>query len=237
MTVQSLVSTVRAELHALARPSEEAAFLQHYAGTSRPVLCVPVGELRALAKSFARTLPPELAHDERTHILDALYAGDSFEERLLAGMVLHEQSAYRRQLHLDDLERWLRGLSGWAEIDSTCQSGWSNQEVLRRWQLWDAYLERFAEDAAPSLRRAGLVLLVFPLRGTDDPRLRERAFANIERLKGEKDVLITKAISWLLRTLLRHHAAEVRAYLDSQEATLPRIAVRETRKKMETGKK
>ncbi|MBI2314815.1 DNA alkylation repair protein [Candidatus Daviesbacteria bacterium] len=31
------------------------------------------------------------------------------------------------------------------------------------------------------------------------------AFENIDKLKAEKDVLITKAISWVLRSLIKNH--------------------------------
>lgn len=234
--ISSLVAALETELHGMARESDEIEFLQHYMGTVRPLLCVGISDVRALGKSFVKT-NPDLTAAERTAILDALYAAPVFEERLLAATVLHAMSDYRKQVNLDDLERWLRGLSGWAEVDTTCQNGWTHGELLARWPIWDATLARFAADPSPSLRRASLILLVSPLRSSADPRLSRRAFANIEALKSEREVIITKAISWLLRTLLRHHAAAVRAYLDEQESTLPRIAVRETRKKLETGKK
>jgi 3-methyladenine DNA glycosylase AlkD len=63
------------------------------------------------------------------------------------------------------------------------------------------------------------------------------AFANMEKLKGEKGILITKAISWLLRTLIKHHRGEVEAYLGEQAATLPKVALRETWNKLRQGVK
>lgn len=53
----------------------------------------------------------------------------------------------------------------------------------------------------------------------------------------EKHVMITKAISWLLRSLIKYHKNEVTVYLKKNSLTLPKIAVREVRRKLETGKK
>jgi 3-methyladenine DNA glycosylase AlkD len=63
------------------------------------------------------------------------------------------------------------------------------------------------------------------------------AFKCIERLKSEKHVMITKAISWLLRSMIKHYRKEVTDYLKKNSDTLPKIAVRETTRKLETGKK
>jgi 3-methyladenine DNA glycosylase AlkD len=49
--------------------------------------------------------------------------------------------------------------------------------------------------------------------------------------------MITKAISWVLRSLVKHHRSEVENYLDTHEESLPRIAVREVRVKLDTGRK
>ena len=80
------------------------------------------------------------------------------------------------------------------------------------------------------------MLLTGPARASADPRIRDLAFETIDRLKAEKPILITKAVSWLLRALAeRHHKREVAAYLDVHAAALPAIAVRETRRKLQTG--
>lgn len=98
-------------------------------------------------------------------------------------------------------------------------------------------LTAFTQDANVHKRRASLVLLTKPLRESDDPRLAKLAFANAGKLKREKDILVTKAVSWILRSLIKHHRAQVEAYLEAHADTLPKIAVRETRVKLQTGKK
>ena len=82
-----------------------------------------------------------------------------------------------------------------------------------------------------------MVLLTGPVRNSEDKRLSELAFGNIDELKHEKNILITKAISWLLRDLIKHHREEVERYIEQNRATLPRIAVRETVNKLKSGRK
>jgi 3-methyladenine DNA glycosylase AlkD len=81
------------------------------------------------------------------------------------------------------------------------------------------------------------VLLCSPVRKHEDEYLATQAIANIEKLKHEKEILITKAISWLLRSMVKHHKKQVASYIEKNKSTLPAIAVRETMMKLTTGKK
>ncbi|MCW5873642.1 MAG: DNA alkylation repair protein [Anaerolineales bacterium] len=53
----------------------------------------------------------------------------------------------------------------------------------------------------------------------------------------EKSTLITKAVSWLLRSMTTYHAEAVRRYLAQEAASLPKIVIRETMAKLNTGTK
>ena len=81
------------------------------------------------------------------------------------------------------------------------------------------------------------MILNKPVMQSDDKRLADLGFELVDDLRDEKDKLITKAVSWILRSLIKHHGDRVRVYLDRNEDLLPRIAVREARKKLETGRK
>jgi 3-methyladenine DNA glycosylase AlkD len=105
------------------------------------------------------------------------------------------------------------------------------------WPAWKALIERLAADGNINKRRAALVLLNAPVRGSDDPCFGEVALQVIDTLKAERDILITKAVSWLLRTMTGRHRAAVENYLVRENERLPRIAVRETRIKLATGTK
>jgi 3-methyladenine DNA glycosylase AlkD len=75
------------------------------------------------------------------------------------------------------------------------------------------------------------------VRKPDNDELVEVALQNIDRLKGEKEVLITKAISWVLRSMIKQYRKRVSAYIAENKTTLPAIAVRETMMKLKTGRK
>jgi 3-methyladenine DNA glycosylase AlkD len=109
--------------------------------------------------------------------------------------------------------------------------------MLSHWKDWKSLLVSFSKSGNVHKRRASLVLLTRPLRESDDPRLARQAFANLDRLKSEKDILVTKAVSWLLRALIKYHQQEVETYLRDNADCLPKIALRETRNKLKSGRK
>ena len=143
----------------------------------------------------------------------------------------------RRGIGPAEVDRWLDRLVGWAEVDSLCQSVFGAGELLSDWPAWQGLIRRLARDANINKRRAALVLLTRPVRQSDDGRLSALAFESIETLKAERAIIVAKAVSWLLRSLTERHASEVRRYVDAQAASLPAVAVRETRRKLETGRK
>jgi 3-methyladenine DNA glycosylase AlkD len=132
---------------------------------------------------------------------------------------------------------WLDHLQGWAEIDSLCASVFGPEELEADWPAWEGLIRRLATDANINRRRAALVLLTRPTRTSPDPRYRRLALEMVEQLKHERAILITKAVSWLLRSMADRHGAAVADYLDANAASLPAIAVRETRTKLRTGTK
>lgn len=175
--------------------------------------------------------------NEFISLLDSLYKGESYDEKTLAGMLLGYMTKLREKISPEKLDNWLEELEGWAEIDSLCQSNFTAQEILNNWDNWKKWLEKFQEGENVSKRRAALVLLTKPVRDSDNQKIADLAFANIDYLKSEDDKLITKAVSWLLRALIKHHPNRVEEYLENNQDSLPAIAVRETRNKLETGKK
>jgi len=76
-----------------------------------------------------------------------------------------------------------------------------------------------------------------PLRRSEDKGLAELGFRTVEVLKSERAIIITKAVSWLLRSMVAHHRGAVAAYIKENHHSLPAIAVRETTRKIATGRK
>ena len=132
---------------------------------------------------------------------------------------------------------WLDNAEGWAEVDSICQGNFTADEILYKWLDWEKLIRVFSNSKNIHKRRASLVLLTGPVRHSVDMRLSELAFDNIGKLKNESNILITKAVSWLLRDLIKNHKVEVEKYLKQNLNSLSRIAMRETTNKLRSGKK
>lgn len=200
----------------------------HY-GISNPIK-------RQIIKKWLKS-HKNLSSEEFIELLDSLYKGKSYEEKCMAGMFLGYLPNLRKQLDTKLLGGWLSSLNGWAEVDSTCQSNFQAAEILNNWDEWKKLIKMLSQDKNINKRRASLALLTGVVSRSVDKRLSDLAFFIIDRLKAEKEILITKAISWLLRDLTYLHKEEVGFYLNNNENFLPKIAVRETRRKILTGKK
>jgi 3-methyladenine DNA glycosylase AlkD len=195
---------------------------------------IPQPELRAFIKTWSQTNP--LSYDDWITALDDLYAGNLLEEKLFAGILLDQYPTYRRQLPLSQFDTWLGQLDGWQEVDNTCQSTFSAKELLARWDEWETFLRGLSTDDNINKRRASIVLLLPSLSKSPDDRFWSLAVTNINQIRHEKDKLITKAISWVLRTSIRHHRDGVMQYI-AEKTDLPAFVVREVETKLKTGKK
>ncbi|HUW24277.1 MAG TPA: DNA alkylation repair protein [Patescibacteria group bacterium] len=207
-----------------------------YIGSTKFCYGIRSGVKKQIIKDWIKK-HKDLSFPEYLELLNLLYQGNSHEEISLAGKLLELLPKLRKQIKPKYLDAWLNKVEGWAEVDSICQSNFSSEEVLTRWEDWVILLKSLVASPNVHKRRASLVLLTKTVRDSGDSRLSSLAFKNIDKLKKEKDILITKAISWLLRDLIKSHRREVETYLGKNEDLLPKIAIRETRKKLLTGKK
>jgi len=207
-----------------------------YTGSPNPLLGVAIPHLRRLARHWLaanRTVPPEAI----LTVADGLLAGALHDEKTLGAIIVGYSRAARAAATPARVDGWLGGLVGWAEVDALCANAFEAQDLLADWSSWGAWLRRLARDPNINKRRASLVLLTGPVRSSDDPRLVEAALANIANLQAERSILITKAVSWLLRSLVARHRDAVVRYLAAHRAALPALAAREVSAKLETGRK
>lgn len=217
-------------------PADKSKDSSDFSGSPRIHYGMSNPTMRGFVKDWARK-HPNLTYEEWEATLSDLYQAEAIDERCLAGFMLGHYKQFRRELPLSTLEKWIGDLEGWREIDTTCQSNYTAADILAKWDEWETFLLDLSQSDNISLRRASLVLLVKPVRDSEDNRLIETALSNIEHLKHETDKLITKAISWVLREAIKRHRNTVGDYVAQNEDTLPAIAVREFKKKYETGKK
>jgi 3-methyladenine DNA glycosylase AlkD len=226
------------DLRKVARPIHHDRPPQNdsYGGSGRPFFNVSVPDRRAIIKRWLAD-NKTMTTDAFFAVVDSLTLGQAHEEKTLAGMLVAANHKARPQVSTQDLERWLGRLNGWAEVDTWCQNLFKAEDMLADWPAWRGLIERLSRDENINKRRAALVLLVGPVHYSSDPRFRDLAFEALERLKAERPILITKAVSWLLRSMITRHREAVVAYLAANEAALPAIALRETKTKLKTGTK
>lgn len=207
-----------------------------YLSSGHEYYSIAVPLKRTIVKEWVRS-HKDISVTEFVSLLDSLFAGKSYEEKTIAGLLLGYVPKLRKIIDPTKLDEWLEGLQGWAEIDTLCQSNFTAEELLSTWHVWEELLKRFVVSQHVAKKRASLVLLTGPVSHTDNKKLAQLAFENIAKLQTEKDILITKAISWLLRSLVKYHKEEVVHFMDENQQTLPKIALRETKNKLRTGKK
>ena len=216
--------------------SKNIAFGQKYLGTNKPYHGFKTKQMADLAKKFIKE--NNLSKNQIIELLNSFYQnGTSYTEIVIGPMILSLSPQILKDFDPKNLDLWLNYTCGWAENDILCQSNFTSEIILNNWKEWKNILKEFNKSTNINKRRASLVLLTKSLRQSNDPCLSQIAFENIENLKQEKDILITKAVSWLLRSLITFHKKEVLDYLNKNKETLPKIAYREALSKALTGRK
>ncbi len=207
-----------------------------YVGTLKPCYMFRTAVFHEIIQDWIKR-HADLTLTEYVDLLNSLSQGATYNEFISIGVLLGAWPQMRTALEPHHLDVWLDHAQGWAEVDTLCQSNFTAREMLCHWKEWKSRLVSFSKSDNVHKCRASLVLLTRPLRESADPRLARLAFANLDRLKTEKDILVTKAVSWLLRALIKYHREEVETYLRDNADSLPKIALRETRHKLTSGRK
>jgi 3-methyladenine DNA glycosylase AlkD len=216
--------------------TKERAWVQKYLGSNKPTKCIKSNEMIKIARDIVKNENPDLK--EFVSLIDSLYKNaKTFQEVDLAARFIGIAPNLRKKISPEKLDYWLNFTHGWAENDVLTQNNFTDEEILSNWTVWKKLLIKFSKDKNVHKRRASLVLLVKSVRLSPDTRLSDLAFKNIDLLKEEKDILITKAVSWILRSLIKNHKKEVSDYLNINRNVLPKIAVREVETKLLTGRK
>lgn len=194
-----------------------------------------VPQIRDLAKAWSRE-HKTVERQDLLALFEALWAGDSREELMLASELLQRYKRWIPQLEWAQFDRWRRRLDNWEVTDSL------GQRILGPWMLSDpesrvAHLYELIQDEDVWSRRLALVTTTWLNRGRKDISFPDVTLDLVDRVKGERHPMITKAVSWALRELTKKHPDVVARYLDANAEMLASHVVREVRSKLETGRK
>jgi 3-methyladenine DNA glycosylase AlkD len=211
-------------------------FLNSYLGNDHPRYPISAPVLRKIAKNWMRE-NRELSAIRFSSLLTSLVKGESSTEKCMIGILLDYSTSEQRKFNPVLFHKWLDYLVGWAEVDSVCTGNYTVIEIHKQWKVWKPQLNKLARSKNINKRRASLVLLCSPLQKIQDDRLADQALVTVEKLKHENEILITKAISWVLRSMVKNYRKKLTVYLEENADTLPKIALRETKVKLETGVK
>ncbi len=217
------------------RPTQHT-FSDSYLGNSHPRYAISAPVLRKIAKDWMRD-HRHLDPVEFAAMLECFIKAPSSTEKCMAGILLDNSTKDQRKFDPRLFDKWLDHLVGWAEIDSVCTGKYTITEIPGQWKIWKTLISKFSKSKNINKRRASLVFFCSPLATVDDERLADHALAIVDRLKDEKEILITRAISWVLRSMVKRYRKKLEAYLRDNSETLPKVAVRETIIKLKTGLK
>jgi len=216
--------------------SVENQWVKRYLGSNKPTYGIKTIKIRNFAKKIIEK--NNLDGQDLINLLNSLYQkGATFNEIDMASKILGIKTKFCANLDPNILDNWLNYTYGWAEVDCLCQSNFTQDILLSNWSVWESLLSKFNKDSNIHKRRASLVLLNKSLNQSNDSRLLKLAFRHINNLKFEKEVLITKAVSWSLRSLIKFHKNKVLEYLEKNKDHLPKITYREVLTKATTGRK
>ncbi|NMC36334.1 DNA alkylation repair protein [Candidatus Beckwithbacteria bacterium] len=207
-----------------------------YSGTKNYSYPLSNQQRRNIVKRFIKK-HSNISVETMIELLNSLYESKSYDEKTMAGMILDTVKHLKSQIKPEYLDVWLNNLEGWSEVDSLCQSKFGAEDFLTYWIDWQKLIKNLAKNNNINKQRASLVLLTKPVRDLKNEQFKYLALEVVKKLKDRREILITKAISWLLRDMIKNYRQEVKNFLILYKDSLPKIAIRETNTKLATGKK
>jgi len=232
------VSAERQRLLAQIREQAEAEYRSGTSGVLRTglkVYGVRVPQLREIARGWYRA-HKKIAPEDLMPLVEALWDGDSQEERALAMELLRCYHRWIPDLSWDHFDRWRRQVDNWGLTDPL------GTKILAPWLLADPgrRLDRLWELIADEdvwSRRLALVATAPINRGHTGFTVPDLTLQLVDRVAQERHPMITKAVSWVLRELTKTHPDRVAAYVDENRDVLAAHVVREVDNKLRTGLK
>jgi 3-methyladenine DNA glycosylase AlkD len=230
MEIESIIR----QLNIVADPARQKAS-EWYFPTSMKTLGVKSADLRKLIKEWWKELK-NIPVDEMVEFARELVETRIFECNQAAFELLWKHKKALGSITLNDLEALGKYMDNWATTDafSVLVSG----PVWRNNQVSDEDILNWLESGNLWWRRAAIVSTVgLNLKsrgGTGDAR---RTLMVCERVIGDRNEMIVKALSWALRELSKHDRTSVEQFMKKHDEALAKRVRREVYTKLNTGTK
>ena len=187
MNTSQRLSSIRKELAARSDHKALAAF-RRLIPTSQDVYGVRVPVLNELAKTH---------REGGFELAEALWKEGAFEEKLLATKLLGRVAKKDPERTLKVARKFGAEISDWAVCDTLGMQGLRGIAVKKQAELL-AWSNQLSKSKDPWERRLALVVLTHYVK---DKALRPQIEKAVEKLSGDKEYYVKKAVEWLRRDL------------------------------------
>jgi 3-methyladenine DNA glycosylase AlkD len=179
------------------------------------------GELRKLARRFARVIRGDAGLDYLIAVADDLFRGSVLEEKILAVLLLAPCVGECKAAHFKVFEQWLDRVSTWADGDALVQYLIGPMIVADPRRVARVFV--WARSPQRWRRRAAAVAL---LRGTNQGLFWNEVQRITRTLLNDEDDMVRKGLAWLLRETARYDAKRTMPLLMSIRDSAPRAVLR-----------
>jgi 3-methyladenine DNA glycosylase AlkD len=218
------VAAVESRLKALGKRAHHGP---SYVGTTLDFWSVTIPNIRRLVRDLAADLPAPW-----DDCAQALWERPVYDLRILAILLAaHHHPSYQKK-HWTLLTGWLQESEGWAMVDTLCCDALA--PMLITYPDLAAKTRSWPRSKNLWVRRASLVIFCVPV---GKGQFAEQALDHAAQLLADRDPMIVKAESWILRTALKHFRTDVDAFLTAHESACAPLILREVRTKLTTGRK
>ena len=222
------------ELRALGTRERIEATLNYFP-TSQENLGVSVPNIRTVVRSYSKELKSEPPKSVLKFAFDVI-ACNTLEGRQCAYEIVAKHKLTTSELTIRDLERLAKGVDNWVSVD--CFATGLSGQVWRNQQIRDQDVASWGRSKNPWMRRVALASTI-PLNlksrgGSGDVA---RTIAICKLTVRDEHVMVQKALSWALRTLIAIDSEAVDRFVTRHEGELSALVKREVRKKLTTGRK
>ncbi|MCJ7509410.1 MAG: DNA alkylation repair protein [Dehalococcoidia bacterium] len=224
--LEKTISRFRQQFQELADP-ERAAQEKRYLKSPFKFYGVSVPKIRAVARQFKRE-NKGISKQALWDLCQALWQGESHEERALAMLLLEEYRTLLDYSDMPSLERMLRESINWDQVDQI--SVHLVGAVLRKDQRALEYLKGWSRDPNFWIRRAALLSQLLLFRAGKGDRGLFYSFA--DGMMEEKEFFIRKAIGWVLREMSRVEPEEVFRFVADNRTRMSGVTLREATRRL-----